>query len=127
MKLKYKLVKIKNPNKADAVAKYYAMPAGNTQIGKREISELISQRCSLTVPDIYGAIEALLEIITEQMANGSTVNLDEFGNFRLFLNSVGADSPEEFSNRNIKQAKVVFRPGNEFKRRIFHVKYLKVK
>jgi hypothetical protein len=42
--------------------------------------------------------------------------MGEFGSFQLSLSSDGQDKPEKVNASNIKNAKILFRPGPDFKK-----------
>ena len=45
-------------------------------------------------------------------SSGNVVQLGEFGNFRMSINSEGTNTPEDFDATKIKGARIIFFPGS---------------
>lgn len=91
--------------------KWYARVATTGMLGTNELAQKIQNNCSLKKSDVKGAIDELVEVMTEALQNGQRVKLDGFGSFKIALNSKAADSREEFSVRkNITGLRMVFNP-----------------
>ena len=50
----------------------------------------------------------------EQLLNGNKIQLGELGTFGISISSVGADSIEKFTAKNIKAVNILFAPGVDF-------------
>ena len=46
-----------------------------------------------------------------ELSSGNVVQLGEFGNFRMSINSEGTNTPEDFDATKIKGARIIFFPG----------------
>ncbi|MBN2164800.1 MAG: HU family DNA-binding protein [Marinilabiliaceae bacterium] len=123
--MKYKLVQRSNPLNKTAEAKWYANAVNEGKISKTEISKEISGRSSLTRGDVSNVIENLIDELPKYLAMGKSVNLGDFGTFRLSLSSDGASSEKEFNAGMIRGAKVIFTPGKELKKVIENISFEK--
>lgn len=123
--MKYKIIERLNPQDKTASPKFYPSIVSNGVIDLTELSRSVSKRCSLTYSDVYAVIYALLDVIPENLSNGKTVKLGDLGSFRLTLRSEGADSIDKFNPKLIKQFKVNFRQGAEFKKQLAEMKISK--
>ena len=63
---------------------------------------------------VMGLILDMCECLVEQLLNGNKIMLGKFGTFGINLSSVGAESVEKFTSKNIKAVKIQFTPGADF-------------
>ena len=63
---------------------------------------------------VKGVISDMCECLVEQLLNGNKIQLGELGTFGISISSVGADSIEKFTARNIKAVNILFAPGVDF-------------
>ena len=63
---------------------------------------------------VMGFISDMCECLVEQLLNGNKIMLGKLGTFGISLSSVGAESVEEFTSKNIKAVKIQFTPGADF-------------
>lgn len=47
-----------------------------------------------------------------ELSSGNVVQLGEFGNFRMSINSEGTNTPEDFDATKIKGVRIIFFPGS---------------
>lgn len=82
----YKLHKIvrtfKDGRQDKANNRWYARAVINQTVGTDQIAELIQARCSLTKSDVKGCVEALIDVIREQVQDSKAVKLDGLGIFK---------------------------------------------
>ena len=65
--------------------------------------------------DTAAVLEAFLNVVPDQLADGRIVELGDFGSFRLSVSSEGTEKPEDFTARHITDVRVIFTPGKRFK------------
>lgn len=123
MAITFKLIERKNPQDKTTPAKLYPSIVSNGTIDLTELSRSVSKRCSMTFSDVYAVIYALVDVIPEKLSDGKIVKLGDLGTFRLTLRSDGADSVDAFNNKLIKQVKVNYKQGAEFKRQLSSIKF----
>ena len=105
----------KNPTVENAVEKAYA---------KNQVSEIWTlEKFAKHISDhngvysrgtVEGVISDMCECLVEQLLNGNKIQLGELGTFGISISSVGADSIEKFTARNIKAVNILFAPGVDF-------------
>ena len=105
----------KNPTVENAVEKAYA---------KNQVSEIWTlEKFAKHIADhngvysrgtVKGVISDMCECLVEQLLNGNKIQLGELGTFGISISSVGADSIEKFTARNIKAVNILFAPGVDF-------------
>jgi len=123
--IKFKMVPKKDPRNAEAVVNYHALAVSNGISDLRAIAEKISDRSTLTTVDTMAVLEALVSLIPKELSDGKIVQLGDFGSFRISLRSSGAESPELFNKSLIKETKVHFRQGPEFRRKFNDLEFSK--
>lgn len=112
-----------NPQDLQGPRKFYAYKAPQGEVDVRSLARRISRESMLGIVETTAVIEGLLQAVPELLSEGKSVQLGEFGSFRLTLSSNGANSPETFNSSNIIAANLIFRPGKEFRDRLSTVKY----
>ena len=75
--------------------------------------------------DMLNALEAILKIIPRELAEGNIVELGDFGNFWLRLETEGEDTADGVNASNIKEVLVRFTPGRLFKQTLDSVQFSK--
>lgn len=106
--------------------KYYPT---QTMIGTLEfdkLSRMVSERNTVSPEVVKSIIESLLRVITEEITEGKTISLGDFGSFRYALSSAGANTIEEVSTALIRRGKVVFKPGKDIKYALAGAKFMRI-
>jgi predicted histone-like DNA-binding protein len=109
--IRLKIIQRPNPLDATADRKYYVSSQTEGDITLEEMSELISEKCTLTETDVLAAITALMREMTLNLMTGKIVRFGSFGSFKLSLNSSGVATETEATRLQVKGARVRFRPG----------------
>jgi len=125
MSAKYNVVERRNPSNPDAPVKYYPSVISSGRVNLRQLSGLIGEISTVSPADTMAVLEALLNVIPRELANGHIVELGDFGAFRLRIQTEGAATPEEVTSRNITKTLPRFVPGKEFKNALHNVEYKK--
>ena len=71
-------------------------------------------------------LEALLQVIPEELADSNIVRLGDFGSFYTTIKSGGADTEKDFNDSMIEKTTIKFRPGKLVKDVLNNVTYKKV-
>ena len=113
--INYSVFMWKNPTVENAVEKAHA---------KNQVSEIWTlEKFAKHISDhngvysrgtVKGVISDMCECLVEQLLNGNKIQLGELGTFGISISSVGADSIEKFTARNIKAVNILFAPGVDF-------------
>ena len=122
--INYSVFMWKNPTVENAVEKAYA---------KNQVSEIWTlEKFAKHISDhngvysrgtVKGVISDMCECLVEQMLNGNKIQLGELGTFGISISSVGAESIEKFSSRNIKSVNILFSPGVDFENLISRAEF----
>ncbi|WP_192821618.1 HU family DNA-binding protein [Rufibacter sp. LB8] len=116
--MEYSLVQRGNPAKPTAAKKWYAQSVSTRKVPIRDIANRINQISTVSVPDTIAVIESLLTVLPEMLGEGAIVELGDFGSFRTVVSSEGTETPEEFTAAQIKNVKILFRPGKLVKQAV---------
>lgn len=123
--MEYKVIERENPMNREEKS-FYPQPVWGKQVTEEELSEEISFACSVNVSDIQAVISCLVEILPRQLMQGNTVKLDKLGIFRLSFEAKGEATENEVSEKDILQAKVLFRPDVRIKTKLKSTTYKKI-
>lgn len=107
--MKFKVVKRKVLNGAekDSVKNYaIAKTSGTSDLNK--LCKLICSRSTLSSADVKAVLDSLNWAMDLELSSGNVVQLGEFGNFRMSINSEGTNTPEDFDATKIKGARIIF-------------------
>lgn len=106
-----KFRKVKNNRKnSPTKGMIYGRAVVNKVVHTRAIAKKITERCTVTEPDILAVINALMTEISANIADGNKVVLDEFGSFKLGIRTSPAESAKKFTSANIKNMYVIYSP-----------------
>jgi len=125
MPVKYILVSRFNPVKPEEPNKIYAQAKASGEVSLHQLAKEISKISTVNPADTIAVLVALVDKMSEKLADGRIVRLGDFGSFQLAVSSSAAESVEKFSARLIKGCRIVFRPGDGFRRMLSTLKYTK--
>ncbi len=86
--------------------------------GKVDIDVLaasIQKNCAMTKGDVKHVIEALVEEIQTNLANGDKVKLNQLGTLHMTFRCPGVEKSEDCTVRNISKVNIRFVPDKELK------------
>ncbi len=116
MPIKYAVVPRKNPQNLTDPPKYYPSIQTSGRITMRQLAKRMAEISTLSTIDTMAAIEAFLQVVPQELADGNIVDLGDFGSFWLRTQTTGAATEEEAAKSQIVSLKPLFRPGKEFKK-----------
>ena len=106
-----KFRKVKNNRKNSPTrGMIYGRAVVNRVVHTSAIAKNITERCTVTEPDILAVINALMTEISANIAEGNKVVLDNFGSFKLGIRTSPAVSAKKFTQANIKAMYVIYTP-----------------
>ena len=113
--IEYSVFMMQNPANRDEARKAY----GKNQV--REVWDL-NQFCKHIASHnsgySRGLVKAVLsdmcECLIEQLLNGNKITLGELGSFSTAISCKPAESKEAFTEDNIKEVNINFKPGEDF-------------
>jgi predicted histone-like DNA-binding protein len=125
MSIKYNVVERANPRDLEAPKKFYPSIQSSGRMSLRQLSQRISQMCTVSSPDTMAVLESLLTIIPQELADGNIVELGDFGNFWLRSSTEGAEEMEKVSASQVTTLLPRFIPGKEFRKALGSVEFVK--
>lgn len=106
-----KFRKVKNNRKNSPTrGMIYGRAVVNRVVHTSAIAKKITERCTVTEPDILAVINALMTEISANIAEGNKVVLDNFGSFKLGIRTSPAISAKKFTSANIKAMYIIYSP-----------------
>ncbi len=123
--MKFSIVERPNPLNRK-ISLFYPQPVWTKMVTEENLIEEISFACSVNSSDIRAVLSCLVEFLPRHLMEGEAVKLDRFGIFRLSFESTGEDTEKKVSEKNILQAKVLFRPDVKIKNKLKTTSYKKV-
>ncbi len=122
MTIKVKVIGNRNPRKLDEL-KYYATTVSRGDTDLEMLSELVSDQTSMSKADCYGVLIALEHNIINELKDGRIVRLGGLGSYQISVSSVGTLNKKDFKIKNIRKARILFRPGKGLKNMLKFLKY----
>ena len=114
-----KVRKITRPLLTDRTqSRWYLTQSKSGTVKLEEIGARLEKSSSLSAGDINNGLTNLVDELPVYIGMGQTIQLGDFGTFRISVSSEGADSAEALTARNIKKAKLVFLPGTKLKQKL---------
>ncbi|MBC8385354.1 MAG: HU family DNA-binding protein [Candidatus Cloacimonetes bacterium] len=114
-----------NPNDPEAPKKWYGIAKSTGNSTLRKISKKIESISTVSSIDTMAVLEAFLQVLPEELGEGRTVRLGDFGSFRITIMTEGVEEEKNFSSKNILRNKMVFTPGKEVKNALSFFEYRK--
>lgn len=106
-----KVRKVKNNRKNSPTrGMIYGRAVVNRVVHTSAIAKKITERCTVTEPDILAVINALMTEISANISEGNKVVLDNFGSFKLGIRTSPAVSAKKFTQANIKAMYIIYSP-----------------
>ncbi len=116
MAVKYKVVKKGEPGvKGGGTIKYYAAPVVQGERNLEQITKSVEKISTVSGADIRAVLYALVDVITDDLANGLIVRIGDLGSIRLSLSSEGFANEADVTAKAIRNSKILFTPGPKLK------------
>jgi predicted histone-like DNA-binding protein len=125
MTVKFNIVERGRPGHRGAPKKYYPSLQSTGRVNIYELAERAGRVSALSTPVMIAAIETLLDIIPDELAQGNIVELGDFGNFWLRFSAEGAEDMSRVRGDQITSLLPRFNPGKRFKQALARVKFEK--
>jgi predicted histone-like DNA-binding protein len=114
MAIRVKKIQRKNPQDRKQ-SKWYLIQVHSGTVALPDIAREIADRSSLSVGDVENVLTNMVEVLPVFLKLGQTIRLERFGSFHISVQSTGADTAEELTTNNVKNARIVFVPSLELK------------
>lgn len=105
--------------------RYYGTPVTSGQVTEADLAVEVTERCSLTTPDVLAAVSVLGSLIGEHLKMGETIKLTGIGTFSISASSDGFDTPEECTPATVKAKRVCFKADKGLRKVLGEMKYKK--
>lgn len=122
--IRYHVFSLGNAFDRTAPRKVYAKSVTEKVVSYKDLVKEIAEH-SRFFPSgmIKGVLTDVFNCLSEHLAEGDRVTLDELGTFSVSLKCEGAASEASFSKKNIKGVHIVFTPCRELKEKFADIKY----
>lgn len=107
-------------------SKYYAVPVSSGLVGTKQLSAIISDRCTVTESDVLAVLSSLSSAMKTLLSDGYKVKLMDIGIFSQSVSSPGFDNPEECTNKKVFAKRICFTADSELKKVLKEAEFVKV-
>lgn len=101
-----------DPKKSE---KYVLKSLSNGEISFEKLCARVSQICGAHRGTVQLVVAGLVDVMINEVSEGNTLHLGEFGLFRPVVRSKSGDTAEEVTSRNVYRKGVRFVPGASLK------------
>ncbi len=116
MAITYKVVERGEPGVAGGGdKKYYAAAISTGDADIEDLTRRIEKISTVSGADIRAVLYALVDVMTDELANGRIVRIGDLGDMRVSVSSEGAETDAEVTAANITGARILFAPGRKLK------------
>ena len=127
MPIEYHVIPRKNPQNRRAPAKFYASAVSTGELTMRQLSKRIAEMSTISTADTMAVLEAFVQIVPQEIADGKIVRLGDFGSFRLTIQSKGEALEKNVNDKSITGNTLHFNPGAEVDKVLDSLSYKKIK
>lgn len=117
MALKYRL--ILRPNMTKGATKdsklFYGQVRTQARVDFKSLCEMVSGHCTATKGEVELVIDGLIYILKQQLAMGNSIQVGDFGGFRMLAGCKGTFYAKDFDPSLFKKGRIVFTPGATLK------------
>ncbi len=96
--------------------KYVAKSVGSGQMSFDKMCAKVSRLCGIHRKVVDLVVSGLVDMMAEDIDDGKTVQMGEFGLFRPTIKTKSADTADDVKASNILSKRIVFTPGKIFHR-----------
>ena len=126
MSVKFSVTPRKDPRDQNSQPKYYVTVRSNGRVDTHGIAKDINKMSTVSSVDTTAVLEAFMNVVPDQLADGKIVELGDFGTFRVSVSSEGAEQPEAVTTRSITNVRILFQPGKRFKKLLNGTEFEKI-
>jgi len=96
--------------------KFVAKSVGSGEVSFEKLCNRVSQICGIHRATVNLVISGLVDMMSDDIDDGKSVRLGEFGMFRPTIRTKSASSAKEVTAGNIIGKRIIFTPGKIFQR-----------
>lgn len=97
---------------------YVARPYYASKIDKHSLYESIMDSSGIKKDKVVGVVDALITQFEQLMMNGHTIHLEDFGSFKISFDSASKETPDGFTDKDIKNPRIIFIPDIRLRKKI---------
>jgi predicted histone-like DNA-binding protein len=127
MAISYKMVLKKQSMVTPPIEKYYPCAIHEGMDDLDSLSDKIASQSNISKSDCYRIVMSLTKEIEKSLAMGRVVNIFTLGAFKINVNGIGVDSPEDSVQDEIKGAKIIYRPSPNMNKTLGELTYKRIK
>lgn len=124
MAINLKCIQRINPQDRTGEQKWYPIQKRAELIDESTVAELIAEDTTLNAAEALMAIRRLRKIVVQQVLNGNSVKLGDWGSFSITLTTTPADTKAELTADNITKVNLRFSAGTEVKTALKAAKFV---
>ena len=102
----------------DQKTKYVARPYYAPKIDKDSLYEAVRESSGVQKGRVVDVVEALITQFEQLMMNGHVIHLENFGTFRISFESKSKETPDGFSDKDIKNPRIIFTPDIKLRKKV---------
>ncbi len=126
MSVRIKAMEKPNPPGAPAgPKKNYAVIIYDGEDNLETITKRIEKISTVSGADIRGVLYALVDVMTDELADGKIVRLGDLGSMRLSLGSKPEATAADVNAKSVISSKILFTPGVRLKKMLKNLEYIK--
>ena len=95
--------------------KFYASPLTKGEVTLEGLTTQIEKISTVSGADIRAVLYAMVDVMTNTLADGKIVRMGELGSLRVSISSEGKATAEEVNASCIRNSRVLFAPGKMIK------------
>lgn len=127
MAVSFKMVPKTNNLASPPETKYYPCAVHDGTVNLNQLAAIVASRSIVSRADCYGVIIGLTQAISESLAAGRIVKIEDLGTFRITLQGSPADAADVLGKSNIKGAKIIYKPSRDMKSSLRKLNYKRMR
>lgn len=105
-----------------APPKYYAVAKSRNKVTMKMVCARVANATTMSEADVYGVLKALLAEMGFILMEGDMVELDDFGTFRLTVNSEGVEDVDDVTSNLVTKVNIRYRAGSDLANKVKSIK-----
>jgi len=111
MPVLFKTVARTNPQDVEAPKKWFPILKTITQVKEKTVAHEIAEETTLNSKEAEMALSQLQKVLIRNLLASNSVQLGDWGSFRLTCNGESSDTQKEVNAAKIKKLNIRFTPG----------------
>ncbi len=97
---------------------YVARPYCASKIDKDSLYDYVKESSGVQKEKVVRVMDALITQFEQLMMNGHTIHLGDFGTFKISFSSTSKDTPDGFTDKDIKNPRIIFTPDIRLRKKV---------